>query len=142
MSVGQAPTGRDPIGRARAKTLATDKPEPPEGFRTYESPGNDDDDESTVELEPGEVLNGRLLDVTEGENENGPWFLLKIKDESRGVVNYFAKDDAKRAARVGDLELGEPVWIAKDTEARTFQDDDGKEQEYYPTNIALPDGGA
>jgi hypothetical protein len=121
--------------------MATEKPTPPEGFEQFEPAGNDDEDDvPTVELDGGEVLSGLVLDVTEGENENGPWFRLKIKDESRGIVRYFAKGDAKQACRSGRVSEGEPIWIGVDTEEDSFEDDDGELVEYNPTNVAFPGG--
>ncbi|WP_336135560.1 hypothetical protein [Natronomonas amylolytica] len=119
--------------------MATDKPTPPEGFEEFESSTNDGETE-TVDLDPGEVLSGVVLDLTEGENDNGPWYRLKIKDESRGLVKYFAKDQAKRAAAEGRIEVGEPIWIAMDTEEESFERRDGETVTYNPTKVAFPGG--
>ena len=78
--------------------MSTDRPTPPDGFEQFE--GDDPDgDVLTIELGPGDVLEGLVLDFAEGEGEYGPWCRLEIKDESCGVVRYFAKGEVKRAAR-------------------------------------------
>jgi hypothetical protein len=118
--------------------MATDKPTPPEGFEPFES--ETDGDEPTVELDPGEVIEGVVLDLVEGEyDDGGTWYRLKIKDQSRGVVRYFAKGQAKRAASEGRIEVGEPIWVAMDTEQDSFEDG-GETVEYYPTKAAFPGG--
>lgn len=123
--------------------MATDNPSPPEGFETFSDTGSDDDEDViTVNLDGGEVLHGLVLDVDEGENENGPWYRLRIKDENRGVVDTFAKGPVKSAARQGRIEIGEPIWIAADSQPETFENDDGEEKEYYPHNVAFPGGKA
>lgn len=122
--------------------MSTDKPTPPSGFEQFEDETEVDGDVSTVELEPGDVLNGIVLDLTEGEGDYGPWYRLKIKDESRGVVNYFAKGQVKRAAAQERIEVGEEIWVAMDTEEATLERDDGTEVQYNPTMVAFPGGDA
>lgn len=122
--------------------MASETPTPPEGFESFEATGSDDDEDvPTVKLDGGEVLQGMVLDVEDGENENGPWFRLRVKDEARGVVETYAKGPVKTAARRGRIEIGEPIWIAADAEPETFETDDGEEKEYYPHNVAFPGGG-
>lgn len=122
--------------------MASDTPQPPEGFDTFEpNGGTDDDDVERIELSGGEVLNGLVLDLTEGENENGSWYLLTVKDDSRGVVKYFAKGDAKAAASSGNIEIGEPIYVYTETEETSFETDDGETKSYYPTHVAFPSEG-
>ena len=125
--------------------MSTERPQVPDGFKQMDPSGtSDDEDVPTVNgdepLEPGTVLQGLVLDITEGESDTGDWYRLRIKDESRGVIRYFAKGDAKIAARDGAIEIGEPVFIAKDTETDSFENNDGDEIEYNPTIIGFPDG--
>lgn len=122
--------------------MAADSPTPPKGFGEFEPEGgNDDESIETVELSPGETLSGLVLNAYDGENDNGPWVRMKIKDEDRGVVVYFAKGDAKRAFYEGRVEEGEPIWVAMKTEEETFKDDDGETVTYNPTIVAFPEGG-
>lgn len=122
--------------------MAADTPKPPEGFRE-ESGGGDDGDVPTVNgdrpLEPGEVLQGIVLDLVEGESARGPWYRLRIKDDQRGVVDYFAKDRVKVAAANEKIEIGEPIWIAKAVEEREFENNDGETVSYVPTRVAFPE---
>lgn len=121
--------------------MASESPQPPEGFATHEPDGIDDDDRvPTVELSPGETLNGLVLDVREGKSDNGPWVRLKIKDEERGVCVYFAKGDVKRTYYEDGIEEGEPIWVAKTTEEETFTNDGGEEVTFNPTIVAFPEG--
>ncbi|MWV64283.1 hypothetical protein GRS48_05515 [Halorubrum sp. JWXQ-INN 858] len=119
--------------------MSTDKPTPPDGFEQFES-ADLDGEVPTVELGPGDVLEGLVLDFTEGEGEYGPWYRLKIKDESRGVVRYFAKGEVKRAAAQDRIEVGDPIWVAMDTEETTLERDDGSTHDYHPTMVAFPGG--
>ena len=125
--------------------MSTDRPQVPDGFTKANPSGPEDTEEvPTVNgdepLEPGTVLQGLVLDITEGESDTGDWYRLRIKDESRGVIAYFAKGDVKIACRDGEIEVGEPIWIAKDTETESFTNSDGEEVEFNPTNYATPDG--
>ena len=116
--------------------MATNKPTPPEGFEAFQP--ESDGDEPTVELEPGEVIEGVVLGISEGEyDDGGKWYRLKVKDESRGVVRYFAKGEAKAAAAENRIEVGEPIWIAMDTEQDSFENN-GETIEFYPTKAAFP----
>ncbi|WP_058364899.1 hypothetical protein [Haloparvum sedimenti] len=119
--------------------MSTDKPTPPDGFELFES-AETDSDTPTVELEPGDVLDGIVLDFTEGEGAYGTWYRLRIKDESRGVVTYFAKGQVKRAAAQDRIEVGERIWVAMDTEEDTLERDDGTEVQYNPTMVGFPGG--
>ena len=119
--------------------MSTERPTPPDGFERFES-DDPDSDVPTVELDAGEVLEGLVLDLTEGEGDYGPWYRLKIKDESRGVVRYFAKDEVKRAAAQDRIEVGEQIWVAMDTDEVTLERDDGSTHDYHPTNCAFPGG--
>ena len=119
--------------------MSTERPTPPDGFERFES-DDPDSDVPTVELDAGEVLEGLVLDLTEGEGDYGPWYRLKIKDESRGVVRYFAKDEVKRAAAADKIEVGEQIWVAMDTEEVTLERDDGSTHDYHPTMVCFPGG--
>ena len=119
--------------------MSTSKPTPPDGYEQFESE-DPDGDVPTVELGPGDVLEGLVLDLTEGEGEYGPWYRLRIKDETKGVVRYFAKGEVKRAAAQDRIEVGEPIWIAMDTDDATLERDDGTVVEYNPTMVAFPGG--
>jgi hypothetical protein len=106
--------------------MATDE-SIPEGFT--KGPSNDlEQDVETVELEPGEQLLGTIVDTHEDEGEYGPWVRLRVNDESRGPVDYFAKDEAKTMYFAGDLEIGDDVFIRKEEETDEI---DGNE--YHPT---------
>lgn len=94
--------------------MATEMPEAPEGFQDVQPVQSGETE--TVELASGEVLQGPVLDIDEGEGQYGPWFRLTIKDQDRGVVDYFAKDQAKTACKSGQLERGDSVWIARGVE--------------------------
>ena len=107
--------------------MATDKPEAPEGFTDAATPTTNGDE--AIELSPGEELLGTVLDIAEGEGDYGAWYRLTIKDNDRGVVDYFAKDRAKLAIKQGNLERGDTVWIAQGTEEQEI-DDGGT---FYPT---------
>ena len=88
--------------------MSTERPTPPNGFERFES-DDPDSDVPNVELDAGEVLEGLVLDLTEGEGDYSPWYRLKIKDESRRVVRYFAKDKLKRAAAADRIEVSEQI---------------------------------
>ena len=125
--------------------MSTDKPQVPDGFAKADSPGRDDEDDvPTVNgdepLEPGSVLQGVVLDVVEGETASGDWYRLRIKDDSRGLIDYFAKGDVKIQARAGNIEQGEDIWIGKDTEEQSFENSDGNTVTYYATSVAFPAG--
>lgn len=120
--------------------MASKEVTPPEGFTAFNS-GGFDDDEPTVDLEPGDTLQGIVLDVSDGENEHGPWYRLRMKDEERGVIRYFAKDEVKRAAREGRIVEGEAIWVGRGVTEETFTNDEGKEQPYHPTSVAFPGEG-
>ncbi|TKX45170.1 hypothetical protein [Halorubrum sp. ARQ200] len=119
--------------------MSTERPTPPDGYEQFEGE-SPESDLPTVELGPGDVLEGLVLDLTEGEGEYGPWYRLKIKDESRGVVRYFAKDEVKRAAAQDRIEVGEQIWVAMDTDEVTLERDDGSTHDYNPTMVAFPGG--
>ena len=121
--------------------MATDEPTPPEGFGEFEPETSDDTDGiETVDLSPGESLSGMVLNVTEGENDNGPWVRLKLKDDNHGVCVYFAKGDVKRAFYEDRINEGEPIWIAKRTEEETFTPDGEDDAvSFYPTVVAFPE---
>lgn len=103
---------------------------PPEGFTEYQ-------DGETVELEPGDELQGVVLGIQSGETENGRWYRMSIKVEDGKEVEYFAKGDAKRALQNEDVETADEVWIGVEEESQTFTDEDGEEREYYPHRFAL-----
>ena len=111
--------------------MSSDTPEAPEGFQDAATPTSNGD--GAIDLEPGEVLMGTVLDITEGEGEYGSWYRLTIKDDTRGVVDYFAEDRAKMAAKQENLERGDSVWIAKDTTEEEI-DDGGT---FYPVNCKV-----
>ncbi len=94
--------------------MATQMPEPPEGFQDVQPVQSGETE--TVELASGETLTGPVLDIDDGEGKYGPWFRLTIKDEDRGVVDYFAKDEVKTACKTNQLERGDTVWIARGVE--------------------------
>ena len=125
--------------------MAADSPQVPDGFELATPEGPDDEgDVKTINgdgpMEPGTVLQGLVLDVRDGENSNGPWYILRIKDEAHGVIDYFAKGDVKQFARAGRIEIGEPIWIAKSNDEQSFTNDDGDDVTFYPTNCAFPGG--
>lgn len=93
--------------------MATEMPEAPDGFQDVEQQSTDSE---AVELASGETLVGPVLDIDQGEGEYGPWFKLTIKDQERGIVPYFAKDEVKTACKSEQLERGDSVWIARAVE--------------------------
>ena len=112
-----------------------------EGFEAW-SPEDYDDDEPTIELESGETIRGIVLGVTEGEHDDGrSWYRLRVKDEERGTVRYFAHDQCKTAAREGAIEDGEPIEIVRAATETSFDDEDGEEVTYLPTYVGFPSGG-
>ena len=122
--------------------MAAENPEPPEGAKAYKPSGYDDEDDEvpTINgdgpLDPGTVIQGTVVDIADGETEDGQdWFRLRINDESRGVIDYFAKGDVKPAVRTGTLQVGQDWWICKETVEDSFDADDG-EVTYYPTRCA------
>lgn len=119
--------------------MATENPQPPEGFDEAQfSNQNDSEDVETVTLEPGEAIAGTVVSVQGGENENGDWFRLRINAEDRGVIDYFAKGDVKKAVRSGEVRANRDIWIAKKADELQFEDDDGEEVSYNPTKVAFP----
>lgn len=119
--------------------MATDRPTAPEGFATPDLDGGDDDERPRIELEPGDVLTGTVLRVEDGENENGDWYDLHVKDRERGVVRYYAKGEARRAARQGHIEDGTEVWILVDPDdERSFtREEDGETVTYHKTHCKI-----
>jgi|GEM_PF-621817 len=119
--------------------MATENPQPPEGFDEAQfSNQNDSEDVETVNLGPGESIEGTVVNVQDGENENGDWFRLRINTEERGVVDYFAKGDVKKAVRAGEVRPNRDIWIAKKADEVEFVNDDGEEVSYNPTTVAFP----
>jgi hypothetical protein len=114
--------------------MATDRPTAPDGFSKPDLDG-DDDERPRIELEPGDVLTGTVLTVRTGSNDNGDWYDLHVKDVERGVVRYYAKGEAKRAARAGEIDDGTDVWVYCDPDdERSFtREDDGKTVTYHKT---------
>jgi len=106
--------------------MATEMPEAPEGFQDVESQSADSE---AVELASGETLVGPVLDIEEGEGDYGPWFRLTVKDQERGVVDYFAKDEVKTACKTEQLERGDTVWIARGVEEQELSNGNN----YLPT---------
>jgi len=115
------------ISRTLTIAMASEMPTAPDGFVDAAAPTSDGSE--AIELSPGETLVGPVLDISEGEGEYGPWFRLTIKDQERGVEDYFAKDEVKTALKQGNLERGDTVWIARGTEEVDL-DDGGS---YKPT---------
>lgn len=112
--------------------MATDRAEPPEGF-TDAVPGGQHSGDVSFEIEPGDVLQGTVLSITSGENANGDWYRIRMKDDVRGVGGYFAEDEAKKAARNENIAEGDVVWIKKLEEMEEGTDEStGDEFEYYP----------
>jgi len=107
--------------------MASEMPSAPDGFVDAAAPTSDGSE--AIELSPGETLTGPVLDISEGEGDYGPWFRLTIKDQDRGVEDYFAKDEVKTALKQGNLERGDTVWIGRGTEEEEL-DDGGS---YLPT---------
>lgn len=111
--------------------MATEKPQAPEGFAPA-APANDSEDESDLNLDAGEEMTALVLQITEDEGEYGKWFRLKLKDVDgdRGVVNYFAKDEVKRALKADRIAEGDQIWLARDVTERSIGDDGDS---YLPT---------
>jgi len=94
--------------------MATEEPEPPEGFT--QGPTAQQNDVPEADLSPGETLCGTIVDTHTDEGEYGPWVRLRINDDDRGPVDYFAEDEAKTMFFNDELTIGDDVWIAKSTE--------------------------
>lgn len=110
--------------------MATDNPSPPEGFDV--APTEPQDDVPTVELEPGDVLLGTVTDLHQGEGEYGPYVLVSITDEQRGLCKTFAKGELKRLYFDDQLSVGDEVWVHMTEETETF---DGNE--YHPVQARV-----
>ena len=102
--------------------MAADELQPPEGFDKGPSGGSDDVE--TIELSPGETIQGTLVQARDGEGEYGPYALLRVSDEERGLIDFFAKGEAKRMYFADDLAVGDELWIGMSTETDTY---DGNE---------------
>jgi hypothetical protein len=128
--------------------MAADNPTPPEGSRSAANSGYDGEAPPQIELEPGDVIEGTVLDIRSGEGQFGPWHRLRMKlaepvqDHEPGeVVDYFAEDEAKAGVTKENIEQGSEVWIAKNT-VEEESDIDGESVSYYPVQACLLDGGA
>lgn len=120
--------------------MATENPSPPKGYDEAQfSNQNDSENVETVELEPGESIEGTVVSVQDGENENGDWYRLRINTEERGVVDYFAKGDVKKAVRAGEVRANRDIWIAMSPQEEQFIRN-GDEITYNPTKVAFPGG--
>ena len=121
--------------------MAADKPTPPEGFTPVDPSGSDDDEQyPTIDLDPGESIQGRVIDILDGEGDYGPWYRLRMIDTETGeIFDYFAEDDVKKAVTQDKLTEGDHVWIGKD-EVEQEYDIDGRTGTYYPVSCAI--GGA
>jgi len=118
--------------------MSTERPTPPDGYEQFES----EDPTATcrpLNSVPATCWRDSFSISPKGKESTGPWYRLKIKDESRGVVRYFAKDEVKRAA-ASDSEVGEQIWVAMDTDEVTLERDDGSTHDYNPTMVAFPGG--
>ena len=103
--------------------MSTDDIAPPEGFD--KGPSGGFDDVETVTLEPGDTLQGTLVDINDGEHdEYGPYARLRISDDERGLVDFFAKGEAKMMFFNDELSVGDELWIGMSTETDTY---DGNE---------------
>lgn len=117
--------------------------EPPKGFTKVESSGGDDNQNiETVDLEPGDVLQGTVTDVNSGEDENGPYHRLRVMDEERGLVDYWAKWDAKTACNEERIEEGVDVYIAVDEEPTTFTPNGSDEEQSKHKHQCWVDDGS
>lgn len=131
-----APNRRKAV-RAK-KPLTTENPSPPEGYDEVEFENRrDSEGVEELELSPGETLEGRVVGLKDGESKHGDWFRLRVDSDGDDIVDYFAKGDVKRACREGKVRVGSTVWIAMMTETESFENDDGEEQEYHPTEIQI-----
>jgi len=121
--------------------MATNETTPPEGFKRVDPSGSDDGEQyETKELDPGESLQGRVIDILDGGGDYGPWYRLRMIDtETVEIFDYFAEDDVKKAVTQGELTEGDEVWIGKD-EVEQEYDIDGRTGTYYPVACAI--GGA
>lgn len=122
--------------------MSSEKLKPPEGFQTFDgNDGTDDEQPDEIDLEPGDQLCGVVLDLHSGEGEYGPWHRLRIADDERGVVDYFAEGDAKRACTQETVMQGDRVWIGKEEVEDTWTNDDGEEHTFYPVRFAHAENG-
>ncbi|SDJ63103.1 hypothetical protein SAMN05216226_106105 [Halovenus aranensis] len=107
--------------------MASEELSPPDGFD--KGPSNDfEQDVETIELTAGETLCGTVTGKDEGDGEFGPYVRLRINDDDRGLIDYFAKGEAKQMYFADDLAVGDDVWVGMKTET---QEHNGNE--YHPT---------
>lgn len=107
--------------------MATDNPTPPDGAKSVVQ---DAGDSENFELSPGEAVTARLVTFRKVETEYGESAIMTLETEDGDMVDYFAKDEAKRAANAGNLERGGTYWIAKMAETAEVNGN-----EYYPTKF-------
>jgi hypothetical protein len=121
--------------------MATKEPTPPEGFERVDPSGSDDGEQyETKELDPGDSLQGRVIDILDGEGDYGPWYRLRLIDTETGeIFDYFAEDDVKKAVTQGDLTEGDQFYAEKETTDQPY-DIDGRKGTYYPVGCWI--GGA
>lgn len=107
--------------------MASEDLTPPDGFD--KGPSTDyEEDVETIELSPGETLCGTITGTNEGDGEYGPYVRLRIDDDERGLVDYFAKGEAKQMFFNDELGVGKEVWVGMETETETYNGND-----YHPT---------
>lgn len=119
----------------------TENNEPPEGYDEVEFE-NDRSGEGVddFEMEPGDVIEGRVVGVNSGETEEqGDWYRLRIDSEARAIVDWFAKGDAKRAAREGRVSVGDRIWAAMSEDEESFERG-GETVTYNPVSFAKAGG--
>lgn len=115
--------------------------EPPEGYDEVEFE-NDQSGEGVddFEMEPGDAIEGRVVGVSSGETEEqGDWYRLRVDSEELGIVDWFAKGDAKRAAREGRVSVGDRIWAAMSEEEESFERGD-ETITYNPVSFAKAGG--
>lgn len=108
--------------------MATDNPTPPDGAKSVVST---DDDNEQFSLSPGEAITARVVQINPVETEFGDSAILTLELEDDGeLVDYFAKDEVKRAVNNDALERGGVYWIAKMAETEEVNGN-----EYNPTQL-------
>jgi hypothetical protein len=108
--------------------MATESdPTPPDGAKDVVQSGDNDEN---FELSPGEEIVARIVTIQPVESEWGESAILTLETEDGDFVDYFAKDEVKRAYRQDNLERGATYWIAKMSSTEEVNGN-----EFHPTKL-------
>lgn len=113
---------------------------PPEGYEPAQVENNDDDDDvPEIDLEEVGSINGTVVNHIAGEDDRGPWHKLRIMSDDEGLVDYWAKWDAKQLCNKGRIKEGVELYVYLDEEPESFTNDDGETVEKIPHRVAFPE---